>query len=313
MKTMNKPALAVFSVLAATVLVAGCASRDKSADREIGQTNQSADAMRSSQGNEMNKDAKGRYASVNGLKMYYEIQGTGRPLVLLHGGLCTIEACLGKVRPPLATNRKTVAVEQQAHGHTADIDRPLTFEQMADDTVALLRQLKIENADFLGYSDGGNVALRIAMRHPDLVRKLVVLGANYNNDGLVPGLVEAFKVLKAEDIPKEFQEAYAKVAPDPKQWPTLVAKVMKQALEFKGWRPEDIQSIRAPTLVMIGDADIVRPEHAVEMFHLLPHGQLAVLPVSDHFAPVQRPDWIVSMTKEFLDAPMPEQEKPEGR
>ncbi|MGQ0569177.1 MAG: alpha/beta fold hydrolase [Armatimonadota bacterium] len=249
--------------------------------------------------------AKGSYASVNGLKMYYEIQGTGRPLVVLHGGLCTIEACLGKVRPPLAKARKTIAIEQQGHGRTADADRPLTFEQMAEDTAAVLRQLKIERADFFGYSDGGNVALRIAMRHPALVRKLVVFGTNYNNDGLVPGLVEAFKVMKAEDIPKEFREAYVKVAPDPKQWPTLVAKVMKQALEFKGWRPEEIKSIKAPTLIMIGDADIVRPEHAVEMFRLLPHAQLAVLPGTDHFAPVHRADWIVSMTKAFLDAPMP--------
>lgn len=249
--------------------------------------------------------AKGSYASVNGLKMYYEIQGTGRPLVLLHGGMCTIEGCLGKVRPPFAKARRTIAIEQQGHGRTADIDRPLTYEQMAEDTAAVLRQLKIQDADFFGYSDGGNIALRIAMRHPALVRKIVVIGTNYNNDGLVPGLVEAFKTMKAEDIPKEFRDAYVKVAPDPKRWPTLVAKVMKQGLEFKGWRPEDMKSIKAPTLVMIGDGDIVRPEHAVEMFRLLPHAQLAVLPGSDHFAVVQRADWIISMTKAFLDAPMP--------
>ena len=180
-----------------------------------------------------------------------------------------------------------------------------TVCEHAEDTAAILQQLQIQNADFFGYSDGGNAALRIAMRHPGLVRKLVVLGTNYNNDGLVPGLVEAFKSMKAEDIPKEFRDAYVKVAPDPKRWPTLVAKVMKQALDFKGWRPEDIKSIKAPTLVMIGDGDIVRPEHAVQMFRLLPHAQLAVLPGSDHFAVVQRADWILSMTKAFLDAPMP--------
>lgn len=247
----------------------------------------------------------GRYATVGPLKMYYEIQGSGRPLVLLHGGLCTIEACLGTLRAPLAKTRKTIAVEQQGHGRTADIDRPLTFEQMAEDTAALLRQLKVQNADFFGYSDGGNVALRIAMRHPSLVRKLVMFGTNYNNEGLVPGLVEAFKTVKAEDIPKAFREAYEKVAPDPKRWPTLVAKVMKQALEFKGWRPEEMKSIKAPTLVMIGDSDIVRPEHAVEMFRLLPHAQLAVLPGSDHFAVAEGADWVLWMTKAFLDAPMP--------
>lgn len=249
--------------------------------------------------------AKGSYASVNGLKIYYEIQGTGSPLVLLHGGLCTIEACLGKLRPSLARTRKTIAIEQQGHGRTADIDRPLTFEQMAEDTVAVLQQLKIRNADFFGYSDGGNVGLRIAMRYPALMRKLVVIGTNYNNDGLVPGLMDAFKTLKAEDVPKEIRDAYVKVAPDPKRWPTLVAKVMKQALEFKGWRPEEMKSIKAPTLVMIGDGDIVRPEHAVEMFRLLQHAQLAVLPGSDHFVIGKRADWVISMTTAFLAAPMP--------
>jgi pimeloyl-ACP methyl ester carboxylesterase len=245
------------------------------------------------------------YADLNGLKMYYEIQGIGRPLVLIHGGVCTIGTCFGMIRPPLAKNWKTVAVELQGHGHTADVARPLTFEQMAEDTAALLRQLKIEQADFIGYSVGGGVALRIAMRYPDLVRKLVVIGTTYNNDGLVPGLLENFKTMKAEDIPAEFREAYAKVAPDAKQWPTLVIKVMKLGLEFKGWRPEDIQSIKAPVLVIIGDADIVQPEHAVQMFRLFPHAQLAVLPGTDHFAPMQRPYWIVPMVEAFLNAPMP--------
>jgi pimeloyl-ACP methyl ester carboxylesterase len=111
--------------------------------------------------------------------------------------------------------------------------------------------------------------------------------------------------MKPEDIPLEFREAYARTAPDPKQWPTLVAKVMKLGLEFKGWQPEDIQSVKAPVLVMIGDADIVRPEHVVQMFRMLPHAHLAVLPGTDHFAPMQRPDWVVSMSEAFLNAPMP--------
>ncbi len=118
----------------------------------------------------MNTASKGSYASVNGLKMYYEIHGSGRPLVLLHGALSTIEASFGKVLPSLAQTRQVVAIEQQAHGHTADIDRPLTDEQMAEDTAALLRQLKIENADFLGYSIGAGIALEFARRQPDLVR-----------------------------------------------------------------------------------------------------------------------------------------------
>jgi len=247
----------------------------------------------------------GRYAAVNGLKMYYQIQGTGRPLVLIHGGVCTIEACMGKLRTPLAKTWRTVAMEQQGHGRTADIDRPLTIEQMAEDTAALLRQLKIENADIIGYSMGGAIALRLAQKHPALVRKVVIFGTAYSNDGLIPGLVENFKTMKPEDIPAAFRQTYEKVAPDPKGWAVLIGKISAMVLEGKDMRAEEIQSIKAPTLVMVGDADIVRPEHAVAMFRLLPHGQLAVLPGSDHFAPVQRSDWIVAMAKAFLESPMP--------
>lgn len=290
MKAITKSSLVI---LVAVGLVLGCASHGEFAARQTG----GAGAVKSG------------YVLVNGLNMYYEVQGTGRPLVLIHGGVCTIDTCFGKVRPLLAKNWKTVAVELQGHGHTADVDRPLTFEHLAEDTYALLRQLKIENADFVGYSIGGGVALQIAMRHPDLVHKLVVIGTTYNNQGLVPGLLLVFKTMKPEDIPEEFREAYERTAPDPKHWSMLVAKVMKLGLESKGWRPEEIQSIKAPVLVMIGDADIVRPEHAVQMFRLLPHAQLAVLPGSDHFLPMQRSDWAVPMIEAFLNAPMPEPEK----
>lgn len=249
--------------------------------------------------------ASAEYASVGGLKMYYEIQGAGRPLVLLHGGVCTIEVCLGQIRTPLAKSWKTIAIELQGHGRTADLDRPLSYEQMAEDTAALLRRLKVRNADFFGYSMGGSVALAIAMRHPDLVRKVVVFGTAYNNDGLIPGLVENFGNLKPEDIPQQFRDAYAKTSPHPEKWPVLVGKIKSMLLDSKGFRPEQMKSIKAPVMVMIGDADIVRPEHAVEMFRLLPHGQLGVLPASTHFAPMDRAGWVSSMTRAFLQTPMP--------
>jgi pimeloyl-ACP methyl ester carboxylesterase len=249
--------------------------------------------------------ASADYASVNGLKMYYEIQGAGRPLVLLHGGLCTIEVCLEKIRQPFVKTRRTIAIEQQAHGRTADIDRPLSIEQMAADTAALLRQLKIRNADFFGYSLGGSTALGIALKHPDLVRKVAVFGSAHNNAGLVPGLVDNIKKLKAHEVPKQFYDGYVKVAPDPKQWAALVAKIANMLPDAKGFSPEDVRSIKAPTLIMVGDSDIVRPEHAVEMFRLHQHAQLAVLPGASHFAPMERSEWIVSMTRTFLAAPMP--------
>ena len=246
------------------------------------------------------------YASVNGLEMYYEVHGAGDPLVLLHGGPTTIDSSFGAVLPSLAKVRRVVAVEQQGHGHTADVDRPLSFEQMADDTAALLRHLEIGKADFFGYSDGGNVALGVAIRHPDVVRKLAIAGTNFNNDGLYPEVLEFMKHATPDDL-GGLRDAYTGVAPRPEDWPALVAKVMKMGVEFKGWRPEDIRAIEAPTLVMIGDVNIVRPEHAVELFRLLPHAQLAVLPGTDHIKLiVERIDWLLSMIEAFLDAPMPE-------
>jgi pimeloyl-ACP methyl ester carboxylesterase len=190
------------------------------------------------------------------------------------------------------------------------VDRPFSFEQSADDAAALLRHLKIERADFFGYSNGGSIALQIAIRHPNLVRKLIVASAMFKRDGLYPEFWESMKHATLESMPIELREAYLKVAPHSEQLQTFHDKSVKRMLEFKGWQAEDIQSISAPTLIMIADADIVRPEHAVEMFRLLPHAQLAVLPCTDHITLVKRADWQVSMIEAFLNAPMPEQKRP---
>jgi pimeloyl-ACP methyl ester carboxylesterase len=255
------------------------------------------------------------YASVNGLEMYYEIHGSGPPLVLLHGALMTIEN-FGELVPSLAKTRQVVAIEQQAHGRTADIDRPFSYEQMADDTAALLRQVGIENADVFGYSMGGGIALELAMRHPASVRKLVVAAAAYSNDGVYPEVLEGIEKLKPEDLAgSPWQEAYVEVAPDPESWPTLLAKVKDLDRTFEGWSPEAISSIEAPALIIVGDADIVRPEHAVEMLRLLgggvpgdlaglPRSRLAVLPGTTHVTILGRADWLTSMITEFLDAPI---------
>jgi pimeloyl-ACP methyl ester carboxylesterase len=265
-----------------------------------------------------NKDVKGSYASINGLNMYYEIHGTGRPLVLLHGNLSGIETSFGKLLPSLAETRQVIAIEQQAHGRTADIDRPLTIQHMAEDTVALLKHLGIKNADFFGYSNGSAIALRIAIKHPDLVRKQVLASVSYKNAGLHPGIFDGIENLKPEDLAgTPFQEEYARIAPKPENWPRLIAKVMQLDHDLKDWTPEDIRAIKAPTLLIMGDSDIIRPEHAVEMFRLLgggvagdiaglPDSQLAVLPGTTHVTLVDRADWLLSMITEFLDAPMPE-------
>lgn len=257
--------------------------------------------------------------------MYYEIHGTGRqlrgtgiPLVLLHGALTTIDTSFGKLLPSLAKARQVIAAEQQAHGRTADIDRPLTYKQMAEDTTELLRQLKIEKADFFGYSMGAAIALQIAIKHLDLVRKLVVISPAYNNNGLYPEVLEGEEKLKPEDLDgTEWQKAYARIAPDPEHWHILIEKEKQLTREFKGWMPEEIKEIKAPTLIISGDSDIVRPEHVIEIFRLLgggvpgdltglPRSRLAILPGTTHVTLLERADWVLPMIGEFLDSPVPE-------
>ena len=274
-------------------------------------------------GDDAQASGTGSYASVNGLEMYYEIHGTGEPLVLLHGAYMTINA-MGEVVPSLAKTRRIIAVELQGHGRTADIDRPLSYEQMADDTAALLRHIGIEEADIFGYSMGGGIALQVTIRHPEVVRKLVLASIYYNDDGVYPEVLEAIETITPEAFAgTPWREEYDRIAPNPEHFPTLVAKLKELDLTFVGWPPEDIQAIEAPALVIIGDSDVVRPEHAVEMFRLvgggvagdlagLPSSRLAILPGTTHVGLVERSDLLVSMIGEFLDAPILEGQRGEG-
>jgi pimeloyl-ACP methyl ester carboxylesterase len=272
----------------------------------------------------MNGEPRGNYVSVNGLEMYYEIHGTGQPLVLLHGAFSAIGTSFGNVLPQLAETRQVIAFEMQAHGHTADIDRPLSMEQMADDTAATLRELGIENADFFGFSMGGGVALQVAIRHPGVVRKLVLASVTYKLDGLHPGLMEGLAEMKPEMMfGSPWHEEYMRIAPRPEDFATLFAKKTQMDRQVRDLPAEAIEAIEAPTLLIIGDSDIVRPEHAVEMFRLLgggvmgdlvglPKSRLAVLPGTTHATLVDRGDWLASMVGEFLDAPMPGAEQAAG-
>ena len=254
------------------------------------------------------------YAPVNGLQMWYELHGEGRPLVLLHGTLSTIDVDFGGIIPSLAKGHQVIGVEQQAHGHTADIDRPLSIQQWADDTAALLGHLGIERADLFGYSSGSTVALQLAIEQPQLVGKLVLASASYRLDGLHPGLMDNIQGLKPEHLAgTPFEQDYAKVAPNPGDWPKLIEKISRMDADLPEWTADDIRNLAAPTMLIIGDSDIVKPEHAVEMFRLLgggvigdlaglPRSRLAVLPGTTHVTLVQRADWLASMVGEFLDA-----------
>jgi pimeloyl-ACP methyl ester carboxylesterase len=224
-------------------------------------------------------EPSGAYAAVNGLQMYYEIHGAGRPLVLIHGGGSTIESTFGRILPELARSHRVIAVELQAHGHTRDIDRPLSFEQDADDVAALLHQLQVGKADIMGFSNGGTTALQIAIRHPGLVRRLVLASATYKRDGLPPGFFAGFQHASLEtSMPQPLKEAYLNANPDRKGLQAMFDRDVARMVAFKDISPEEIKSIEAPTLVINGDADVVRPEHALEMARTLPHAHLAILP-----------------------------------
>ncbi len=261
------------------------------------------------------------YASVNGLEMYYEIHGSGPPLVLLHGAFSAIGTSFGALLPSLAESRQVIAFEMQAHGRTADIDRPLSIEQMADDVAAALRKLRIERADIFGYSMGASVALHLAIRHPDVVRKLVLASVAYNLSGVHPGLMDGLAEMKPEMMyGSMWHEEYTRIAPNPDDFATLFAKKTQMDRNLEDVPAEVIESIEVPTLLIIGDSDLVRPEHAVEMFRLLgggvfgdtpaglPHSQLAVLPGTSHVTLVHRAELLLSIIPPFLDAPMPESE-----
>ena len=264
-------------------------------------------------------EVQGKYVNVNGLTMYYEIHGTGQPLVLLHGAFSAIGTSFGKLLPELAKTRQVIAFEMQAHGHTADIDRPLSMGQMADDTAAALQQLAIEKADFFGYSLGAGIALQVAIRHPEIVRKLVLASVTYRLDGLHPGLMEGLADMKPEMMfGSPWHEEYLRIAPRPQDFATLFAKKTQMDRETRDLPASTLEAIKAPALLIIGDSDIVRPEHAVEMFRLFgggimgdtpagpPDSQLAVLPGTTHVTLVDRAGLLLSIIPPFLDAPMPE-------
>jgi pimeloyl-ACP methyl ester carboxylesterase len=269
----------------------------------------------------VDSESSGNYAEVNGIRLYYEVHGTGEPLILLHGGLGAIEM-FGEVLPLLAEGRQVVGVDLQAHGRTADIDRPLGYEAMADDVAALIEHLGFGAADVMGYSLGGGVALQTAIRHPGAVRKLVVVSTPFRRDGWYPEVLagmgqmgpEAAEPMKATPM----YELYAAVAPRPKDWPVLLTKLgqlLGRAYDWSG----DVEAMKTPTMIVVGDADSVRTSHAVEFFELLgggkqdagwdgsgmPDSRLAVLPGTTHYDIFSSPA-LASAVTPFLDAPAPE-------
>ncbi|MEV6767234.1 alpha/beta hydrolase [Nocardia sp. NPDC051030] len=296
---MFKSALVALSALTAVAVLAGCGD---------GSTASAASSAR---------PQPGRHAQVNGLDMYYEVHGQANekpPLVLLHGALSGIGTDFGDLIPLLSKDRQIIAVEQQSHGHTADIDRPLRTEYMADDTVALLKQIGVDRADIFGYSMGAGVALDIGLRHPEVVRKLVLLSVSLSPTGLHPGLLDGITDLQPEMLyGTPFHKDYLTNAPRPQDFPVLIAKMKDMDAHTPTFATDAVRAMTSPTLTIIADSDIILPEHAVEMFRLhgggimgdtpagLPDSELAILPGASHVTGVHRPELLSPMITTFLN------------
>jgi pimeloyl-ACP methyl ester carboxylesterase len=214
-----------------------------------------------------------------------------------------------------------IAVELQGHGHTADIDRAIRYEPMADDVAALMAHLSLAQADVVGHSMGGNVGLRLAMQHPDLVRKLVVISGNTRLDAYYPEVLAGIQEITPEVFAgSPFETAYLETAPNRNDWPVLIEKLKELDADPHAWPDAEVAAISAPTLIMMGDSDVIRPEHGVEVFRLLgggvpgdltglPNSQLAILPGTTHVSiVVERTDLLLSMVEAFLAAPVPSAE-----
>ncbi len=228
--------------------------------------------------NAVKTDSVSGYADVNGLKIYYEIHGTGEPLVLIHGGGSTIGTTFGRILPLLAKWHKVIAVELQAHGHTGDIDRPLSFKNDASDVAVLLKKLNISKADIFGFSNGASTTLQLAISYPDLVNKIIVASTFYNKAGAIPGFWDMMAHASFEQMPQPLKDAYLKINPDSNALYTMYKRDVARMQSFTDMKQEDIKAIRAPALILIGDKDVVQPEHAVEMYRLMPNARLAILP-----------------------------------
>lgn len=228
---------------------------------------------------------KSGYSDVNGINMYYETYlsagqagDEGKPLVLIHGGGSTIQSNFGKVIPLFTQNRKVIAVELQAHGRTSDRNADSSFEQDADDVVTLLKNLNIDKADIFGFSNGGTTALQIAIRHPEVVDRIIIGSALAKRSGAPVQLWEFMKQAHLDNMPAQLKEAYLKVSPSQEGLQVMHDRDAKRMLEFKDIPDEKIKSIKAPTLIIIGDKDVTTPEHALEMHRLISNSELAIIP-----------------------------------
>ena len=254
------------------------------------------------------------YAPVNGLKMYYEVHGSGEPVVLLHGAFMAISGDWEDWIRELSKTRKVIAIEMQGHGRTGDINRDMTYENLSDDVAGLLDHLEIPNADIVGYSLGGGVAMMCAIRHPEKVRKVVSISAVMRRDGWVKEGLDAFPKLTPEAFKgSPIEIDYKKLSPTPDKFADLVNHIKAMASRPYDFGADRLKATKAPMFFIHGDADGVRLEHIAEMYGLKggdlhgdmrshPESRLAILPDTTHVTLMNRMSVIVPMINDFLDA-----------
>lgn len=250
--------------------------------------------------------SQGAYMPVNGIDLYYEVHGAervGTPLVMLHGGVLTFTSSFDALLPELIVDRQVIGVELQGHGHTADGERPFSIAQCADDVVALLDRLGVERADVFGYSLGGLVAIDIATRHPQRLGRIVLAAAHFRPDAYYPEITapeQDSPRLPTEDDFAAMHKAYVEVAPDPEHFFPFLDKIQPAVHDFEPWTDEQLARLTMPILMIIGDTDFIRLEHAVEMQNRLPDSQLAILPGTRHTEVTARADLVLPMVRTFL-------------
>jgi pimeloyl-ACP methyl ester carboxylesterase len=254
-----------FLITIAAMIISGCNNTDTK-------------TMNSPTTQETKTDSTTGYALVNGLNMYYEIHGAGAPLVLIHGGGSTLQTTFGRVLHAFAKTHKIIAVEMQAHGHTADIDRPLSFQQDADDIAALLKHLKIDKASIFGFSNGASTALQFAIRHPEMTEKIIVASTFYKKAGAPAWFWDMMDNATFEGMPQPYKDEYLKINPDTNALHRMYERDVARMQSFPDITEEQMKSIKAPAFIIIGDKDVTTPEHAAEMHRLITNSRLAIIP-----------------------------------
>jgi pimeloyl-ACP methyl ester carboxylesterase len=258
---------------------------------------------------------KGERVKVNGMQMYYEVSGKGEPLVILHGAYMNIPA-MGAIIPELAKTHRVYALEQQGHGRTTDIDRPVTYQNLADDAAAFMDAVGLKKADVFGYSMGAAAGLQLAIRHPEKVNHLVLASAGYDARGFQPEFAAMIPQMSVEMFPPMLEQEYRKLAPNPNGFRALATKLIQLEKEPMAWEA-DVKALKLPVFIIVGDADVVTLEHAVAMFRLLGGGmmgdmgkplsasRIAVLPASSHTAVIDQVNLLHPMIEQFLKGEMP--------